>query len=407
MKKHIIICCVILFLLTSSFIGTSFTASTMGVIENKSTIIEQTRSLPKDNIFDLRIRLLMMLGSMPSFTTCIIKNSSIAWSKAYGFSDILRRERASKDTIYMTGSITKPFIATALLQLYEQGLFDLDDNVNDYLPFPLRNPKYPDCNITFRMLLAHHSSISDHTLLSWWKLNIYYKSFPVPEDPYPWLEDVLVPGGRFYNSKVWNNYPPGEDANYSNVGFILLGYLLEQLTNQSFEQYCQDNILTPLKMLNTSFHPDTLDKDRLATPFVRISRFYIPLRHYDYNYVTAAGGIRSTLEDLSHFLIAHLNGGEYNGVRILEEETIELMHTIQYPNSRFGLGWIVNSDDDGRTLEGHTGGAPGGAAMMMMSSSENFGVIFFINYYRDFYHPLEAFAWSNLKQMLFQKANEL
>ena len=226
-------------------------------------------------------------------------------------------------------------------------------------------------------------------------------------DSNPWLKDVLVPGEKYYNPKVWNNYPPGENGNYSNVGFILLGYLIEQLTNQSFEKYCQDNILTPLQMQNTSFHPDTLDKDQLATPYVRILRFYIPLRHYDYNYVTAAGGIRSTLEDLSHFLLAHMNDGEYNDVRILEEETVELMHTIQYTNSRYGLGWIVNSKDNGRTLEGHTGGAPGGTALMMMSTFENIGVIFFINYYRDFYHPLEAFAWSKLKEMLFQKAFEL
>ena len=389
------------------FFGTSFTTSTIGKIDDNLINIEQSHFISNDNFFDLRVRLLMMLGSMPSFTTCIIKNNSIAWSKAYGFSDIKYREKASRDTIYMTGSITKPFIATALLQLYEQGLFDLDDDVNEYLPFTLRNPNYPTCNITFRMLLSHHSSINDHSLLNWWEYNIYFKSFPVPKDPYPWLEDVLVPDGKFYNPIVWNNYPPGGYGNYSNVGFILLGYLLERLTNQTFEQYCQDNILTPLQMLNTSFHPDSLDEDQLAIPYVRILRLYIPLRHYDYNYVTAAGGVRSTLEDLSIFLLAHMNDGEYNGVRILDEETIELMHTIQYPNSRYGLGWIVNSMDDGSTREGHTGGAPGGTALMMMSSSENFGVIFFINYYRDFYHPLEAFAWSNLKQMVFQKASEL
>jgi len=369
--------------------------------------VEQQNPSLEDSVFDMKIRMLMMLGSMPSLTACAIKNTSIVWSKAYGFSDIWRREKATEDTIYMTGSITKTIIATALLQLYEQGLFDLDDDVNEYLPFTLRNPKFPDINITFMMLFAHQSSLSDHTLLNWWKFNIYLKPFPAPKDSYPWLEEVLVPGGRYYNQKVWSNYPPGEEANYSNVGFILLGYLLEKLTNQSFEKYCQDNILTPLNMMNTSFHPDNLVKDRLAIPYVRLTKLYIPLRHYDFNYVTAAGGVRSTLEDLSYFLIAHMNGGEYNGVRILEEETVELMHTIQYPNSRFGLGWIIQSNGQDDTHEGHTGGAPGGAAMMMMSASENTGIIFFINYYRDIYHPLEVFAWSCLKQILFENASEI
>jgi CubicO group peptidase (beta-lactamase class C family) len=389
------------------FLGSSFTTTTIGRVDNRLINVEQTHFLINDDFFDLKVRLLMILGYMPSFTSCIIKNNSIAWSKSYGFSDFKNKEKACRDTIYMTGSITKPFITTALLQLYEQGLFGLDDDVNEYLPFSLRNPKHPDKNITFRMLLSHHSSINDHSLLRWWELNIYFKSFPLPEDSYPWIKNVLVPGGKHYNPIVWHNYAPGEYGNYSNVGFVLLGYLIEQLTNQSFEQYCQDNILTPLKMWNTSFHPDTLDEDRLATPYVRILRLYIPLRHYDYNYVTAAGGVRSTLDDLSQFLLVHMNGGEYNGVRILEEETIELMHTIQYSNSRYGLGWIVNLKDDGKIIEGHTGGAPGGTAFMMMSNPGNIGVIFFINYYRDFYHQLESFAWSNLKQMLFQKASEL
>ena len=89
-----------------------------------------------------------------------------------------------------------------------------------------------------------------------------------------------------------------------------------------------------------------------------------------------------------------------------QPHSVRIIDKDAYPG-RFGLGWIINPKDDGRTLEGHTGGAPGGTAFMMMSTTENIGVIFFINYYREFYHPLEGFAWSKLKQMLFEKASDL
>ena len=100
----------------------------------------------------------MSFTHIPSLSACIIKNDTIVWSKAFGWSDIYNLKKAKSDTIYRVASITKTFTATALMQLYEQGLFDLDDNVSEYLPFDLKNPKYPECNITFRMLLAHQSS---------------------------------------------------------------------------------------------------------------------------------------------------------------------------------------------------------------------------------------------------------
>jgi len=113
-------------------------------------------------ILNQRIKLLMKIGHFPTLSAGTVKDDTLTWSNGYGFYTKLPKIRASNDTIYMAGSVSKTITAAALMQLYDNGSFDLDDDVNDYLNFSLRNPKYPDVNITFRMLLAHQSSLRDY-----------------------------------------------------------------------------------------------------------------------------------------------------------------------------------------------------------------------------------------------------
>lgn len=362
----------------------------------------------------------MKLGNIPSLSGCIIKNDSVVWSGGYGYYDnyysIRHRKEASNDTIYLIGSITKTIIATALLQLYERGLINLSDNVNDRLPFNLTNPNYPTINITYKMLLAHQSSLEGNYNFN--RVEITINHFinllallraSLPEDPYPWLEEIIVP-------EIWGDYSPGEKFAYSNLGFITLGYLIELITNQSLEDYCQDNIFTPLDMMNTSFHYEDLDTDRLAVPYIRLPvrgfGIYIPLPQYDKRCAKSAGGIRSTVSDLSHFLIAHMNGGVYKDKRILKNSTIELMHKPAYPNSNYGLGWMIGPLENNETIEGHSGGIYGFISYMYIYRTNNVGVIYF---YNGWYPPLfskksfslnKELADALILTALFQKANE-
>jgi len=92
------------------------------------------------------------------------------------------------------------------MQLYEKGLFDLDEDVNNYLPFSLRNPHYPDSPITFRMLLSHRSSLAGDN--KFWICLSYVPGDPdIPDYPYPWLKDYLTPNGSAYSPIVWSNSP--------------------------------------------------------------------------------------------------------------------------------------------------------------------------------------------------------
>ena len=358
-----------------------------------------------DSDFDENILSLMKSGHMPSISMGIVKNNSLVWSKSYGYSNRLIKEEATNTTIYLAGSISKTVTGLALMQLYEQGLFDLDDDVNDYLPFNLRNPNYPDINISFRMLLAHQSSLSDYNIARTFLFFSYLN-----HDKHH-LKEFLVTDGAYYNPKVWGDNPPGESGYYSNYGFEILGYLIEILSNESYEDYCKENIFEPLDMKDTSFRVEELDVKKLVTPYLYFMRTYIPLPNYEMiSANAAAGGLRTNVVDLSKYLIMHINRGEYNGVRILNEESVDLIHTIQYLDNygRFGLGWQVWNFDEsrGNRLEGHTGEVPGRGSFMYYREYEKTGVIYFVNQFTSKLKLVELFSSLSISQILFEKAKD-
>ena len=362
------------------------------LLDNKKAISDN------DLLFDLKIKLLMKIGHIPSISVCIIKNNTIVWDKGYGFYDRLLRKKPDVNTVYMAGSISKTITTAALMQLYEKGYFNLDDNVSKFLPFDLKNPRYPNINITFRMLLAHQSSLHDHNELSSYKYE-FSNNYN-----YSYFKELLTPNGKDYHPEYWAAYPPGKEANYSNLGLILLGYIVERMTNQSLEQYCQKNIFNPLNMKNSSFQIDNLNRGNLAVPYFQIAGIYLRIPHTDFSFVDPAGGLYTTAEDLSHFLIAHMNGGVYNGIRILNESTINLMHTVQYPNSsiyiiyRFGLGWLIIPNENGEAYQGHDGDTICFHAKMRICDSNGNGVIFFYN--------VGSGPWKALRKIDFRIENE-
>lgn len=357
--------------------------------------------------FDNRIKFLMKVGHTPSLSACIVKNDSVLWSKSYGYYNLKNKLLASQDTIYMIASISKMFAAFAIMQLYEQGLLNLDDNINDYLPFTIANPNYPDVNITFRMLLAHQSSLED----SRYGLYIYFTLLGYSND---WLYEFLTPGGYIYNPRNWKNYAPGEGYEYSSLAYELLGYLVEQITNQSFDEYCKQYIFKPLDMKNTSFHLSDFDIDKIAIPYFWLAGKYIQLPLYE-TLNNAAGGLKSTISDLSHFLIVHLNDGVYNDTRLLEKITIELMQTIQYPNGSDGFAWKFVVYPDGKTYLLHGGSIPGYHSKLIIYPQDSIGVIIFYNQYHSIslrekfriIGRIERYAYNQLEMMLFDKGYEL
>ena len=366
----------------------------------------KNQQIPQNDIlFDLKIRLFMLLGNFPSLSVCIIKNNTVVWYKGYGQAKFL--QKPTINTVFAIGSISKSFLGTAMMQLYEQGMFDLDDNVNNYLDFEVFNPKYPDVNVTFRMLLAHQSSLTGikPTLVDF---NIFTRFLRYTDEyPYPLIKRMIHPCGDLYLSTVWKNYPPGSNASYSSLNFMLLEHLLEVISNLKFTEYCEEKIFSPLNMNNSSFYFKDFKKSQLATTYHNFFNIYFRIPNIGIPY--AVGGIKCSIEDLSHYAIAHMNGGVYAANRILNEETIDLMHSIQYESTKnssnkYGLGWVNFKKIAGLKFNGHTGHAPGGTSALYINQSNDYSILFSTNRFIFFSSPILMKAWEGLITYLSIKA---
>jgi CubicO group peptidase (beta-lactamase class C family) len=394
------------YLITILLIPTLSTAITL----QHTTVQQEVQDYPfsNDSSFNRLITVLLKIGHYPSMSACIISNTTVVWTKGFGFYDMEQQKPANEHTIYVVASITKTITSTALMQLYEQGFFQLDDDVNMYLPFILRNPNFPNDPITIRMILSHSSSFATDPLAYHW-FN-YSHPPPITWYPSPWLEEYLLSGGAFYTPEIWDaTHRPGEYMQYANINFDIAAYLVQLLSGRSFHEFCNDYIFTPLEMTHTSFRLPNLPIDDVAIPYLYNNKTYEKLPYYQLLHYPI-GGLMTTVDDLSHFLIAHMNSGIYNGTRILQNETVVLMHTIQPPgnlyfNFHYGLGWmIVITPFRKNVYVGHSGDIPGVHTRMYIDSSENTGTICFFNSDRS--TSMEKFVALLIQYLLFTKARQ-
>jgi len=263
----------------------------------------------------------------PGLSMCIVRDGEIIQNGSFGFANIEQNIEVSDSTIFLIASISKTVTATALMQLYEDDEFGLDDNINNYLRPELQiiNPYFPDDSITFRQLLTHTSSIDyDYGLDFGGDLYTWGFDPPLPLDSL--LINYFMPGGDYYSRGPFNNYRPGAAFEYSNMGITLVGYLVEEISGTPFEDYCQQNIFTPLGMTETSWFLAELDSNLLAMPYDYVDGDYVPIGQYS-PAIWPAGNIRTSAAQYSRFLMAFMNMGELDGVRILDSATVELMTT--------------------------------------------------------------------------------
>jgi CubicO group peptidase (beta-lactamase class C family) len=262
-------------------------------------------------------------GDIPSLQLCVVSGEE-KWIKGFG-------EQTDKDTVFLIGSIQKVFVAVSILQLYEKGLIELNDDINLYMPFSIRHPQYLDTPITIKMLLSHRSGL-DGTLPSefaydWVDDNPteWTRSFPEDLVGIPlegWLELNLDDSGSLYSPSYWVR-EPDTGYSYSNSGYKILMCILERVSGQSIQDYMDENIFTPLHMGHTGF--DSIEFMGMhAIPHTRMygNDTNIPLPVWNGRYM-----LRSSASDMGNLMMALMNDGVFGGSRILEADSIKLMST--------------------------------------------------------------------------------
>jgi len=325
--------------------------------------------------FEPEIKRAMEAGKIPSCTVALIAGDRVVWQQAYGYANLWSRTPARLDSVYLIGSTFKAMSTIALLQLMEQGKFKLDDPVSQYLTeFKIQgeDPKQP---ITFRHLLTHTSGL------------------PVDFGPFPLWEDKAPPTLEEYlKNSLKVTRPPLQKEEYSNMAYSLIGYLVQKLSGVPFKEYVRKNIFAPLEMRDTEFNPRPEIDERLTTPYVvdeksGEQKATARLRAQ----VWPAGLVYGTIHDQANWLIANLNGGEFNGKRLISEATHKQMLTKQYPQfpgpvenlwgskeAGFGLTWWVD-ERDGDLYFAHSGSVPGYTAFLLGNRTRKLGFAILTN----------------------------
>jgi CubicO group peptidase (beta-lactamase class C family) len=226
------------------------------------------------------------------------------------------------------------------MKLWEDGLFDLDDDVSEALGFSLRSPHFPNKTISYRMLLSHTSSILEGSGYDAFISDTYTK------DTIPTVEELLTPTGKYYSANIWSSREPGTYFTYSNVNFGLIGTLIEVLSGLRFDVYERLHVLAPLNISGSYNIHDISDINKVAViyrndipqadnfkgvmPSQRnLSSYKIGTNGFIFG---AQGGLRASLRELSHILLLIQSQGKWNGQRQLHVETVRQMTAASWTN---------------------------------------------------------------------------
>lgn len=305
----------------------------------------------------------MREGKIPGVSVAVVQNDDVIFSQGFGARDLGKSLPATPQTLYCIGSCTKSFVAMAIMQLMENGKLSVEDPVTKYLPLELGSPETP---ITIHHLLTHSSGIpslgtsfialsrglNEDTGISWGGVTDFYRLLNHAGE-----EVAATPGDRFF---------------YFNAGYRMLGHIIQNVSGERFDTYITEHILKPLGMQRS-----TLSKTKYQNTNDRMTPYWKkpdgslekacfpypePADNPDFSFIAAAGGILSSVSDLTKYLQVYLNEGNFNGIRLVRPESIKKMlhiHSERPPKyfgrRGYGYGWGVTADFLGQKLVAHGG----------------------------------------------------
>lgn len=304
----------------------------------------------------------------PGAAVAIVKKDRVLLTKGYGYANTEENIPFTPDTIFRIASITKAFAATAAMQVVEQGLVDLNENIESYLGgLTLRNPF--DEPVTMKHLLTHTTGF-DYTDVK--PSDIHY-DFNRRTSMEEFLRERM-PSVR---------HKPGEVYKYDNIANLLQGYIVEQVTGMPFETYMEEHIFQPLGMKHSGFIPDASVRSAMAIGYAPDGS---PILPYAITPTVAPhGGMYSTAHDMARFMMAHLNGGALDGNRILSEASIRDMHTFHYavhpkkPNMTYGFEASFHELHNGRYVIEKAGDIDGFSSWLWLLPEEDTGIFIAYN----------------------------
>lgn len=337
---------------------------------------------------------LYKIGVFNGFSATIVDTTGILYNQGFGYADKQSKKEYTKNTIINIASISKVFIGIALLKAEELNLINLDDPINNHLPFKVINPYFPNDLITIRQLATHTSSIVDSDVYmetcyinkddiaisdKLKRYELYYQNPSkewLPLDAY--LAKLLVKDSVFYNMSTFSNRKPGTLREYSNIGAALCALVVESASKKPFNEFTQNHIFKPLEMSTTNWvfeeanvaYYSKLYYDDQVLPYYKI------LSYPD-------GGLITSSTDLGKFLVELIKGHSGNG-NILKPSSYkeffksQLEERVLGGKENFNVGLFIDKELSHNVI-GHSGGDPGTNTLMYFNSEEKTGRIFITN----------------------------
>lgn len=295
---------------------------------------------------------------LPGITAIITDKNETRWAGSYGLSDGVNPMNI--ESTFSICSISKLFTSVALMQLVEDGKLNLDDRIQDVLPwFDIQNDFINSPDLTVKSIMSHSSGLpreSNHPYWSW------------PDFPFPTKESVV---DELKNQKML--YPPSKYYQYSNLGLSLLGFIVEEVSGLSFDDYVNKNILQPLNLSNTKTYMSIEDYGNiLSLGYSSLNRNVErdKVNFFNADGIAAAAGFTSNVLDLAKFARWQLNLLSSSEKNILLPETLKDMHKVHWDDDLSsvtrGLGFGVYNLDGG-TWVGHGGSCPGYRSQLYIS----------------------------------------
>ncbi len=320
---------------------------------------------PITNYLSALINQQMKKGKLTGVSIALVDGDQKVWSAGFGYADVKAKLPATSSTVYRAGSVSKLFNAIAIMQLVEQGKLNLDAPITQYVDDFSINSRFGSIDdITLRSLLSHQSGMPSDIAGGMWS-----------EQP-PTLDSLI---------KNWESsyvvQPANKHFNYSNTGISLSGLAVQRVTGRPYSAHLQNALLEPLNMQQSDFSGKLPSSNQTKGYIGKREVEELPLRD------TPAGGLNTTVDDLSQFLIAVHANGQYKDLKILSDASLKQTFAVQNEdnlidlNLRVGLGWFLSNRKLGGRYNviGHDGRTVAHTAKLVSAPEAGLSVVLLSN----------------------------
>ncbi|MEL6484149.1 MAG: serine hydrolase domain-containing protein, partial [Bacteroidota bacterium] len=367
---------------------------------------------------DITLSTLYGRGFIPGFGVTILNDTSILYQRTEGYANLEERQPYTVKTVQNIASVSKTLIGISLMQLVAQGKFTMDTPINQLLPFPVRNPYFPEQDITVGHLATHTSTIKEDDFYEAAYLvdenasidqYVYHKAFakafrkaqkneamPLGE----FLNTHLSKEGKAYKKTNFFKEVPGNNWYYSNVGAALAAYIVEQVSGMSYATYVTENILQPLELQSAGWYGQvptdfevTQQYDFKGNPLPKKTIITYP-----------DGEMYMNILDLSKYLMAFMKASKGLDTQVLNSASLQEMMEVQHEQKggrfdgrRDGFFWEFRSGE----VMGHSGGDYGVSALMYFHPKSGLGFTYLCNMMpleSDYSNAMSRSIWTAVKR---------